>query len=230
MAKEFTYPLLGTAVGASTSAVIGNIGLVGSFGGVSVTTLPVALTGCTMGFAAYGMKEVIRNNDSSVIFPIATGAVIGSGISSAIGGGIGLSAARTAIGISSTAITIAGGIVGLGVYGAFKFIDSMGSGETAFQAFNRIEERMETEIMDSEFYTEALQEVFELINPDEALKQKFRDLEIEEESPEIEKELQQLKMELKQFTPPQKFKFKIEVKGWYSWHPNIPISRTPIKK
>ena len=215
---ELAYPITGAVTGATLSATIGNIGLVGSFGGVAISAVPMMTTGSIVGCAAYGAKEAIENSDINALFPIATGAVIGAGVSSMIGG-MGLTATGTAIGIGSTTLSLAGGIAGLGVYGAFKLLDKMGNGETAIEAFNRIEEQ----IIDADFYFEALIEVMEMINPDKALENEFRELEIEEE-------LKQLKADIKNRPQLQKFQCEIEIQGWYDWHPHLPINPQEIQK
>jgi hypothetical protein len=81
-----------------------------------------------------------------------------------------------------------GGIVGLGLYGIAQLIDAGGSPETAFQAFDRMEER----ILDQEFYTAALLEVLELIPEfqEEKLNQKFNDLELDEELKNLKQNIQ----------------------------------------
>ena len=107
---------------------------------------------------------------------------------------MGLGFAGTAVGIGMGTLGVFGGIVGLGLYGIAELIDNAGSGETAFQAFERMEER----ILDQEFYTDAFLEVLELIPEfqEEKLKQKFNDLGLDEE-------FRQLKQNLK--TPENKF-------------------------
>lgn len=64
----------------------------------------------------------------------------------------------------------------------------------------------------------------EMINPDIALEDKFKALEIEEE-------LQQLKADIKNHPPLQlqKIQCEIEIQGWYDWHPHLPINPQEIK-
>ncbi len=216
--SELIYPMSGTLIGTGVSTTIGNMGLVGSFGGVAINTIPMTMAGSMVGFAAYGAKEAIENSDSTVIFPLATGAVMGAGFSSMIGG-IGVSAAGTAIGIGPTTLTVAGGITGLGVYGALKLLDKMGNGETATQAFTRIEEQ----VLEIECYAAALAEVNELINPDWVLESKFKALEIEEE-------LQKVKAEIKTIPQPQNINYEIKIEGQYDWHPHLPIDQPVIQR
>jgi len=222
---DLMYPATGTLAGVGLSATIGNMGLVGSFGGVAVGAFPVAVAGSVVGFAVYGATEALKNNDSDVIFPIATGATIGIGMFG-IFGGMGLGVAGTAVSIGGATMGLAGGVVGLGVYGAFKMVekvDKIMPAETAMQAFSRMEERINDAYMDSFFYTEALLEVAELINPDWAWEQKFRELEIEEE-------LQQLKAQVKPLPRLEKVNLQIKVTGWYDWHPHLDIAPNSIKR
>jgi hypothetical protein len=222
---DIMYPATGTLAGVGLSATIGNMGLVGSVGGVAVGAFPVAVAGSVVGFAVYGATEALKNSDSDVIFPIATGATIGVGMFS-IFGGMGLGVAGTAVSIGGATMAFAGGVVGLGIYGAFKMIekvDKMAPGESATQAFCRMEERINDAYLDSFFYTEALLEVAELINPDLAWERKFRELEIEEE-------LQQLKAQVKQLPRLEKINLQIKVTGWYDWHPHLAIASNSIKR
>jgi hypothetical protein len=222
---DLMYPATGTLAGVGLSATIGNMGLVGSFGGVAVGSFPVAVAGSVVGFAVYGATEALKNNDPDVIFPIATGAAIGAGMFG-IFGGMGLGVAGTAVSIGGATMGFAGAVVGLGVYGAFKMIekvDKIMPAETAMQAFSRMEERINDAYWDSFFYTEALLEVAELINPDLALEQKFRELEIEEE-------FQQLKAQVKPLPKLEKVNVQIKVTGWYDWHPHLDIAPNSIKR
>lgn len=222
---DLIYPATGTLAGVGLSGAVGNIGLVGSFGGIGVGAFPVAVAGSVVGFAAYGVKEALENNDPVAIFPLATGAVVGGGMFSLFGG-MGLGVAGTAVSIGGVTMTLAGGIVGLGVYGAFKLaekVDKMGTGETAMQAFSRMEERINDAYLDSFFYTEALLEVAELINPDWAWEQKFRELELEEE-------FQQLKAQVQPLPQLKTINIKIQVTGWYDWHPHLNIAPNIIQR
>ena len=222
---DIIYPATGTLAGVGLSATIGNMGLVGSFGGVAVGAFPVAVAGSVVGFAVYGATEALKNNDPVVIFSVATGATIGAGMFG-IFGGMGLGIAGTAVSIGGATMGLAGGVVGLGVYGAFKMVekvDKIMPAETAMQAFSRMEERINDAYMDSFFYTEALLEVAELINPDWAWEQKFRELEIEEE-------LQQLKAQVKPLPRLEKVNLQIKVTGWYDWHPHLDIAPNSIKR
>lgn len=165
----------GTAAGAGVSAAVGGMGLVGGFGGVGIGMAPVAAAGGVVGAAAYGAFCAIGEGDAAAFGAIGLGAVGGIGVSSAIGG-MGLSFGGTAVGIGMGTMAAAGGIVGLAAYGIAKLIDRAGSGETAAQAFSRMEEK----VLQMEAYTSALMEL-EAELSGEAWKQKFAALEIEDE-------------------------------------------------
>lgn len=115
---------------------------------------------------------------------IGLGAVSGIGISAVVGG-MGLGFAGTAVGIGMGTLGVFGGIVGLGLYGIAELIDHAGSGETAFQAFERMEER----ILDQEFYADALLELIPEFQ-EEKLKQKFNHLELEDELTQLKQTIQ----------------------------------------
>jgi len=165
----------GTAAGAGVSAAVGGMGLVGGFGGVGIGMAPVAAAGGVVGAAAYGAFCAIGEGDAAAFGAIGIGAVGGIGVSSVIGG-MGLSFGGTAVGIGMGTMAAAGGVVGLAAYGIAKLIDQTGSGETAAQAFSRMEEK----VLQMEAYTSALIEL-EAELSGEAWMQKFAALEIEDE-------------------------------------------------
>ena len=188
-----TFLTGGATIGGGIYSTVGGVGLVGSFGGIGLGIMPLMGVGAVAGAATYGAFKAIDQGDNIAWGAIGLGAVSGIGISSVVGG-MGLGFAGTAVGIGMGTLGVFGGIVGLGLYGIAELIDNAGSGETAFQAFERMEER----ILDQEFYTDALLEVLELIPEvqEEKLKQKFNDLGLDEE-------FRQLKQNLK--TPENKF-------------------------
>jgi len=188
-----TFLTGGATIGAGIYSTVGGVGLVGSFGGIGLGIMPLMGVGAVAGAATYGAFKAIDQGDNIAWGAIGLGAVSGIGISSVVGG-MGLGFAGTAVGIGMGTLGVFGGIVGLGLYGIAELIDNAGTGETAFQAFERMEER----ILDQEFYTDAFLEVLELIPEfqEEKLKQKFNDLGLDEE-------FRQLKQNLK--TPENKF-------------------------
>ncbi len=182
-----TFVTVGAATGAGIYSTIGGVGLVGSFGGIGLGMMPLMGVGAVAGAATYGAFRAINQGDSIAWGAVGLGAISGAGISSVVGG-MGLGFAGTGVGIGMGTLGVFGGIVGLGLYGIAQLIDATGSGETAFQAFDRMEER----ILDQEFYTAALLEVLELIPEfhEEKLKQKFNDLELEDELKQLKQNIQ----------------------------------------
>ncbi|MBD2744233.1 hypothetical protein [Coleofasciculus sp. FACHB-1120] len=170
----------GAAAGAGVSAAIGGMGLVGGFGAVGIGMAPVTAAGAVAGAAAYGAFKGIGEGDAFALGSMGIGAVGGAGFSSVFGG-MGLAFKGTAVGIGMGSFAATGAVFGLGVYGLLKLIDESGSGETAYQAF----ERMEEKVLWQEAYTNALLEL-ELAALDnklagDILKHKFAALEIEDE-------------------------------------------------
>lgn len=179
--KESTiFISTGTFAGATFSATVGNMGLVGSFGGIGIGVAPVAAVGGVVGAAAYGAFQAIGESDATAFGAIGIGAVGGVGFYSAVGG-MGLSFGGTAVGIGMGTMAAAGGVIGLAFYGIAKLIDKSGSGESAAQAFARMEEK----VLYMEAYAEALYEV-ELLSSESRFaefvwKQKLANIEVEEE-------------------------------------------------
>lgn len=172
----------GAVTGASVSATIGGMGLVGGFGGVSIGVAPVAVVGAVAGAAAYGGFKAIADGDAVAVGAIGIGALGGAGVSATVGG-MGLAGGFGAVGIGMGTMAAAGGVVGLGVYGLYKaFQQEPGQRMAgAVDAFGH----MESKVLEMEAYTQALLEL-ELAALDRSLlgdvvKQKFVALEIEQE-------------------------------------------------
>ncbi|MFB2833693.1 DnaJ domain-containing protein [Floridanema evergladense] len=180
LTKGATFISTGTFTGAAVSTTFGNMGLVGGFGGIGIGMAPVAAAGGVVGAAAYGAFQAIGEGDAIAFGAIGIGAVCGVGFYSAVGG-MGLSVGGTAFGIGMGTMAAAGGVIGLAFYGIAKLIDKSGSGESAAQAFARMEEK----VLYMEAYTQALYEL-ELMSLESGLadfiwKQKLAHLEVEEE-------------------------------------------------
>jgi WD40 repeat protein len=165
----------GAATGAWVSTTVGGMGLAGGFGAVGIGMAPVAATGAVAGAAAYGAFRAIGENDAFAFGAIGIGAVGGIGISTTFGG-MGLAAGGTAVGIGIGTMAAAGGVFGLGVYGLAKMLQETGTKEPPAQAFARMEEK----ILFQEAYIQALMELDPKL-AEEAWKQKFAVLEIDEE-------------------------------------------------
>jgi WD40 repeat protein len=178
-----TFVTAGATIGAGVYSTIGGVGLVGGFGGIGLGMTPLIGVGAVAGAATYGAFRAINQGDYIAWGAVGLGAVSGIGISSVVGG-MGVGFAGTAVGIGMGTLGVFGGIFGLGLYGIAQLIDDTGSGETAFQAFERMEER----ILDQDFYTEALLELIPEFK-DEQLKQQFNNLELEDELIELKKQI-----------------------------------------
>ena len=48
----------GGAAGAGVAALVGNMGLVGAFGGIAIGSAPIVVAGSIVGVAAYGIKKI----------------------------------------------------------------------------------------------------------------------------------------------------------------------------
>jgi WD40 repeat protein len=165
----------GATAGAGVSATVGGMGLAGGFGAVGIGMAPVTVAGAVVGAAAYGAFRAIAQGDSAAFGAIGIGALGGAGVSATVGG-MGLAGGFGAVGIGMGSMAAAGGVVGLGLYGIAKLIDQAGHGETAAQAFDRMEDK----ILWQDAYTEALMELDPVL-AEVAWKQKFAALEVEEE-------------------------------------------------
>lgn len=149
-----TFITVGATTGAGIYSTIGGVGLVGSFGGIGLGIMPLMGVGAVAGAATYGAFRAINQGDAIAWGAVGLGAISGVGISSVVGG-MGLGFAGTGVGIGMGTLGVFGGIVGLGLYGIAQLIDAGGSPETAFQAFDRMEER----ILDQEFYTAVIRSI-----------------------------------------------------------------------
>ncbi len=100
-------------------ATLGGLGVLGSFGGASVTT-PVTV-GAVVCVAAYGAKKAIQDKDCCALISVAGGAFTGAGISAVLSG-MSLVIAETAVGISMAPIVAAGATIGLASYGLTRLV------------------------------------------------------------------------------------------------------------
>ena len=176
-AESVVFIAGGTAAGAGVSATIGGMGLAGGFGAVGIGMAPVTVAGAVAGAAAYGAFKAIEEGDASAFGAIGIGAIGGAGVSATVGG-MGLAGGFGAVGIGMGTMAAAGGVVGLGLYGLHKALKQEPGQRMAgaIDAFGRMEEK----VLWQDAYTEALIELDPLL-AEMAWKQKFADLEIEEE-------------------------------------------------
>lgn len=111
----------GTAAGAGISTIVGNLGSIGSFGGVGIGITPVAIVGGIAGAAAFGATKALIEGDTAALGAVGIG-VLGGVSVSAVVGSMGLAIGGNTICIGMGTISTAGGVVGLAAYGAYKII------------------------------------------------------------------------------------------------------------
>ncbi|PSB06012.1 hypothetical protein C7B76_30385, partial [filamentous cyanobacterium CCP2] len=80
------YITAGTGLGTFTAVTIGNIGLVGQFGGIGIGAVPIAGAGAIVGAAIYGSTQAIHEGDPMAFAAIGLGMVVGATASATIGG------------------------------------------------------------------------------------------------------------------------------------------------
>ena len=123
MAKklDFVVPAIGGVAGANLSAYLGNIGLVGGFGGISVGLVGMTGMGILTSSAIYASLQGLETNDRTVGLALGMGSLGGIGIYSTLGG-VGVAVKGTAFAVGVGSMAIAGGVAGLGVYGLMKML------------------------------------------------------------------------------------------------------------
>ena len=123
MAKklDFVIPAVGGVTGANLSACLGNIGLVGGFGGISVGLVGMTGIGILTSSAIYASLQGLETNDHNVGLALGIGSLGGIGIYSTFGG-VGVAVKGTAFAVGVGSMAIAGGVAGLGVYGLMKML------------------------------------------------------------------------------------------------------------
>ena len=174
----------GTGFGASVAATVGNVGIVGSFGGASLGLGALSGVGAVTGMAAYGAVEAIASGDKTAIAAMGLGAIGGAGLS-ASAGGVGLGFGGTAIGLGMGSMAMMGSVVGLGLYGIARTLNKAAIKESPSQVFDRMADKILDEADYAEAYTEALLEL-EMLSPNSVLgeilwRSKMIGYEIEEE-------------------------------------------------
>ena len=142
MAKklDFVIPAVGGVTGANLSACLGNIGLVGGFGGISVGLVGMTGIGILTSSAIYASLQGLETNDHNVGLALGIGSLGGIGIYSTFGG-VGVAVKGTAFGVGVGSMAIAGGLVGLGIYGVMKMLSPTYSDDNFYrnlEFFDRI--------------------------------------------------------------------------------------------
>lgn len=186
-AQGTTCIFTGATVGAGIYSTIGGVGIVGGFGGIGLGMTPLMGVGAVAGAATYGIFRAISDQDPVVWGAISLGTIGGMAVSAGVGG-IGVGFAGTAVGVGMGTLGVFGGVVGLGLYGIGKLID--GAEESSSQAYERISERWDEQLSHQEFYLQALLELTPEYH-ENCWKQKFSELEINEELAELKAKLQQ---------------------------------------
>lgn len=187
--NSVVLPLSGAVMGAGISSTVGGMGLAGSFGAVSVGMGTMAVAGAVTGATLYGGLNAISEGDTVALGAVGLGAMGGATFASTVGG-MGLVGGFGGVSLGMGAMATAGGVVGLGVYGIYKLLNSPAQKESFAQTFARTNDNVSLQ----EFYNEAWVEV----NPAWGeLQWKARMMEIE-----VEEELQALKAKLQRETSP----------------------------
>ncbi|NET26804.1 DnaJ domain-containing protein [Okeania sp. SIO1I7] len=189
LSESFPYISIGATTGATFSTTVGNIGLIGSFGGISIGATPIIGAGAVVGAATYGAVKAITKSDPTAIGFIGMGSYGGVTLSSTIGG-MGLGVGGTAFGVGMGAMATFGGVVGLGLYGFFQAINSSPKNRIvdSFATFERMEGKILDRVSWQETYNQTMVEL-DFVLTETAAKQKFTDLEIEAELAQLQKNI-----------------------------------------
>lgn len=179
----------GTAVGAITSTVVGNLGVAAGGTAFAVGALPIMGAGALVGAAAHGLMTGIAQGDSTAYAATGIGVASGLGVSQAIGG-IGIVGKFGAISVGAGSMAVMGGVVGLGLYGVAKLLDS-GVKESPAQVFSRMEDKIAWQ----EAYNAALIELTlgSLFKEEELKRRFFIELEADEEIRQLKAEIERQK-------------------------------------
>ncbi|NEP07258.1 MAG: hypothetical protein F6K34_22095, partial [Okeania sp. SIO4D6] len=192
LSESLPYISIGATTGATFSTTVGNIGLIGSFGGISIGATPIIGAGAVVGAATYGAFKAITKSDPTAIGFIGMGSYGGVTLSSTIGG-IGLGVGGTAFGVGIGAMATFGGVVGLGLYGFFQAINSSPQNRIvdSFATFEQMEEKILDRVSWQEAYNQAMVELIELdpVLAEMETKQKSTALEIEAELAQLQKNI-----------------------------------------
>jgi hypothetical protein len=150
--SDCVIPAIGGMVGANLGSYWGNIGLVGGFGGASIGLVGMTGIGILTSSAIYGTLQGLQENDPTTWVAFGTGSLGGVGIWSTFGG-VGVAVKGTAFGVGIGSMAIAGGIVGLGVYGIMKMLSPNYSDDNFYRNLEFFD-RITREYEDSLFWQE----------------------------------------------------------------------------
>ena len=175
MDNNIAFPITGGMTGAGIYSSIGGVGLVGGFGGLGIGLVGMTTAGTVVGFSCYGAVAGISSGDGAAFMSTGLGAIAGANVASTIGG-VGVSFGGSAFGIGIGSMTVAGGVLGLGIYGLAKMFANSETKETYAATFDRMEDKIS-------YLNDYYQAMIEL-NPlftELTREQQFADLEIEDE-------------------------------------------------
>lgn len=189
LSESLPYIYTGVATGATFSTTVGNIGLIGGFGGISIGATSIIGTGAVVGAATYGAFKAVTELDPTAFGFIGMGSYGGVTLSSAIGG-MGLSVGGTAFGIGMGTMATFGGIVGIGIYGFFQAFNSSPQNRIidSFATFEQMERKILDNVSWLEFYNQAMIELDHVLAEIET-EAKFADLEIETELAQLKQNI-----------------------------------------
>jgi hypothetical protein len=109
----------GATAGAAVVAAVGNMGLVGAFGGVGIGMAPVAIAGGVVGAAGYGAVKAVKDGDAVALGAVAGGGLAGAGVAGMVGN-MGLAVAGGAVGVGAAPVIAVGALVGMAGYGLWR--------------------------------------------------------------------------------------------------------------
>ncbi|MGD1704274.1 DnaJ domain-containing protein [Dapis sp. BLCC M229] len=187
--ESFFFTSTGAATGVTFSTTVGNIGLIGSFGGISIGATPIIGAGAVVGAATYGAVKAMTKSDPTAFGFIGMGSYGGVTLSSTLGG-MGLGVGGTAFSLGMGTMATLGGVVGLGLYGFFQAINSSPQKRIiySFATFERIERNISDRVSWQEAYNQTIIELDPVLAEIET-KQKFTALEIEAELAQLQKNI-----------------------------------------
>ena len=183
MNRNIDFLLSGGITGASTSYAVGNVGIVGGFGGISLGFVGVTTVGTIVGSAVYGAIRGVENQDTTTFTTFGLGTLCGIGTSVTMGG-IGVSFGGSVLGLGMGSMATMGGILGLGIYGLARMFSYSTCSEPVSSVFDRMEEKIAYE----EAYYQAMIDLSPTL-AELSLRQKFTELEFEEELAELKKQI-----------------------------------------
>jgi hypothetical protein len=120
---EVVLPFSGAMTAAFASTTLGSIGLVGGFGGISLSMGTMTGVGLIIGSAIYGGFQTLQTGDKIGYSALGLGMVGGVGLYNTIGG-VGLGIGGTAFSLGMGTMALSGGVLGLGLYGLSQILNN----------------------------------------------------------------------------------------------------------